>query len=38
MMTDLFGAAWAITAVSALTFGFGALVAVVMNGRARPAL
>jgi len=38
IMTDLFGAAWAITAVSALTFGSGALVAVVMDCRGRPAL
>jgi MFS family permease len=33
IMTDLFGAAWAIAVISALTFISGALVAVVMNGR-----
>jgi hypothetical protein len=30
-MTDLFGAAWAISAIGVLTFASGALVAVVMN-------
>jgi MFS family permease len=32
IMTDLFGAAVAIAAISALTFASGALVAVIMNG------
>jgi MFS family permease len=31
IMTDLFGAAWAISAIGVLTFASGALVAVVMN-------
>ena len=37
VMTDLFGAAMAIAAISALTFASGALVAVVMKGRRQPA-
>ena len=37
VMTDLFGAAVAIAAISALTFASGALVAVVMNGLPAPA-
>jgi MFS family permease len=36
IMTDLFGAAWAISAIGVLTFASGALVAVIMNER-RPA-
>ena len=36
IITDLFGAAWAIAVISALTFGSGALVAVVMDGRQQP--
>src|SRR5256885_1381430 len=37
VMTDLFGAAMAIAAISALTFASGALVAVVMNAAPVPA-
>jgi len=33
IMADLFGAAWAIAAIGALTFASGTVVAVVMNER-----
>lgn len=33
IMTDLFGAAWAIATIGVLTFASGAVVAVAMNDR-----
>jgi predicted MFS family arabinose efflux permease len=33
IMTDLFGAAWAIAVIGALTFASGVVVAVAMNER-----
>jgi MFS family permease len=38
IMTDLFGAAWAIAVIGALTFTSGAVVAVAMNERGDPSL